>query len=124
MSLANEIQLFMVESSDLYATDADQVYLAWCIRKCIDHNQIMYSPGEYASFWWMIKPGDVASVANKIIPDDITSGSVLYVAECVCKDKRFMREIVRRYRELSFDGVFWHRDNKPLSFPRQKGAAL
>lgn len=123
MSLANEIQLFMVSNSDLYA-GLDQVQLQWVISDGVKLGQYLYEPGEHALMYWFINDADLDQVINKNIPQDRTSGNILYIAEFVCNKRQNMKQICKSLRRLSFNGVFWHRENEPMIFPRQKGASI
>ena len=123
--IEESMQQFMVENSYLYAS-MNQECLAKTINDCVKSKQYLYEPNKYVWLYWLIHEKDIDSVCSKKIPDDIdiTGGNILYITECCCKDDEGMKKAIKILRKLPFKGLFWHRNNKPMIFPRQKGVMI
>lgn len=63
----------------------------------------------YFACFWRIRPEDVENVKRRIKPADVTTGSVMYVAEAASSVG--MRAVIEALREkgVGMKGVFWHR---------------
>lgn len=81
----------------------------------------------YFACWLKVKPENIEMVKERVLPYDVFTGSIMYVAEAANRDgKRGMAEMVRRIRAAGkgMQGVFWHRPSKEdtvYHFPSQKG---
>lgn len=118
--------LAMMLTEPLYR-GMNQEYLRGEIARCVVAGQYLYKANKIALIYWMVRDNEIDKVCNFCTPDDITTGRIMYVVECVCKDKESMNTIVKELRKIPLDGVFWHRHNKnnrPMIFPRQKGGGI
>ena len=81
----------------------------------------------YFVSYWKVRPEEIVDVADRVHPQDITHGSVMYVSEAGNKGgKKAMAEIITRLREQAtgLKGLFWHRPakaDKVYYFPSQRG---
>lgn len=83
---------------------------------------------KYFVCYWRVKPEDIEGLKERVIPYDLTTGTIMYVCECACRDKNDMME-VRRLLRLEGKGmkqVFWHNTvrDRVRHFPRQKGGEV
>lgn len=105
-----------IERSVFYALGSNQYILKE------DNGEIIY----FASYW-KIHQADVQAVMGRVLPGDVSHGSVLYVTEAACRGgRKETAEMIRRLREQAapFHGAFWHRPAKAdqiYHFPRQRG---
>ena len=84
--------------------------------------QYLFVPDKCFVTWWMLNEERLQMFKDHIRPDDISSGHILTVIECGCKDRASMLEIRRKLRRLCKQGVYWHRSGKGWQeFPGQKG---
>lgn len=85
--------------------------------------------GEIVYFvsYWRVRPEDVEGVMERVKPQDLTDGTVMYVSEAGNKGgKQGMAEIIKRLRGqgVGLQGLFWHRPAKQdqvYHFPSQRG---
>ena len=123
MTLADRILQFMEFNSTLYA-GMNRTYLRKAIEDCVRVNQFVYKPEKYVFLYWLVTDNDIDGILEKVMPENITGGNILYVAECCCIDTESMKEGINILRRLPFEGAFWHRNNQPVLFPRQKGVMI
>ena len=118
------IRKFMVSTSCLYA-NMDQKYLSDIIERCVKAGQYLYQTDCYVVLYWLIKQEDVQAVVNKEkIPDDISSGEIMYVAELAVKENASIFGMRKQVSGIPYRGLFWHRNNGVVIFPSQKGATI
>jgi len=131
--LCDEITSFLFSCGDTYTrlTGELETNILWALAsgqyvlKRDDNGKVLY----FVSYW-RLHPKDVGAMMDRVTPEDVFSGSIMYVTECGNKmGKKGMVEMIKALRTQAkgMKGVFWHRvragkeDNLQM-FPKQEGS--
>lgn len=79
----------------------------------------------YFACFWCIHPGDVDKIKNRVKPSDVTTGSVMYVAEAASSVGLAVVARALRKKGVGMKGVFWHRparEDRVFHSPSQEGS--
>ena len=121
MALVDEIADFLHECGGPYANGI-KAYVTEHLILAVATKQFLYKPGKYFVCWWMLDNSGLKLTKDHIRPDDIVTGTRMYVVECGCQDIEGMKEIRRELRKIGVKEVHWHRANKGWKhFYRQVG---
>lgn len=126
-ALCSEIISFLLDCGGVYKQETS--YLQEIILTSIANGQyILYRDGNgNISHWlcyWKINSEDLEDIAE-IRPADITTGTVLYIAEHGNKEgRKGMTKIIKelRHRATGMQGVLWNSKGRGIKkFMHQKG---
>jgi hypothetical protein len=123
LMLVFQIHDFLQECGGIYKEKTAKVEENLIL--CISTGQFFWKKDEYFVGFWKVDKDDIDGLFEEVRPANICKGNAMYIAECGCKNRKGMVEIVRKLRKAGkgLKGVYWNREGKtPKLFPRQEGA--